>query len=253
MHVGTLLRDWRHRRGLSQLELACQADVSTRHLSFVETGRTTPSRAMVLHLADHLDIPPRDRNTLLVAAGYAPTYRDEPVAAQAMLARVLTAHEPHPALAVNQRWDLVQANGAFDIFLDGVAPALREPPINMMRLGLHPDGLAPRLRNPDQVRAFLLPRLARQAASTGDHELRLLHEELLAHGAPGEPPEPADIALTIQLTHRGVDLTFINTITTFGTAFDVTLAEIAIETYLPADDRTAAFLVSPPPAPSAPR
>jgi transcriptional regulator with XRE-family HTH domain len=252
MHVGTLLRDWRHRRRLSQLALASQADISTRHLSFVETGRTTPSRAMVLHLAEHLDIPPRDRNTLLVAAGYAPTYREEPVATQAMLARVLTAHEPHPALAVDQRWHLIQANKAFDIFLDGVAPALREPPINMMRLGLHPDGFAPRLRNLPQVRAFLLPRLARQAARTDDPELRSLHEELLTYG-PSEPLEPTDIALPIKLTYRGTDLTFINTITTFGTAFDVALAEIAIETYLPADDHTAAFLLSAPPAPSAPR
>lgn len=242
MHAGPLLRDWRHRRRLSQLELASRANISTRHLSFVETGRTTPSRAMVLHLAEHLDIPPRDRNTLLVAAGYAPAYREEPVATQAMLARVLTAHEPHPALAVDRRWTLIQANKAFDIFLDGVAENLREPPINMMRLGLHPDGFAPRLRNLPQVRAFLLPRLARQAASTGDPELHALHTELREYGEPTEPPEPTDIALPIQLTHRGVDLTFINTITTFGTAFDVALAEVAIETYLPADDHTAAFL-----------
>ncbi len=253
MHVGTLLRDWRHRRGLSQLALASQADISARHLSFVETGRTAPSRAMVLHLAEHLDIPPRDRNTLLVAAGYAPAYREEPAATQAMLARVLQAHEPHPALAVDQRWDLIQANTAFDIFLDGVAPALLEPPVNMMRLGLHPDGFAPRLRNLPQVRAFLLPRLARQAARLDDPELRALHEELLTYGEPGEPPEPTDIALPIQLTHHGADLTFINTITTFGTAFDMALAEVAIETYLPADDPTAAFLLARPEPSRTPR
>ncbi|TDV40340.1 helix-turn-helix domain-containing protein [Actinophytocola oryzae] len=244
MHVGTLLREWRHQRRLSQLELASQAGVSTRHLSFVETGRTAPSRAMVLHLADHLDVPLRDRNALLVAAGFAPAYREEPAAAQAMLDRVLTGHEPHPALAVDDRWYLVQANRSAEIFFAGVAPALLEPPVNMMRLGLHPDGFAPRLRNLAQVRAFLLPRLARQAARTGDPELRALHEELLTHGEPGEPPEPTDIALPIEITHRGVDLTFINTITTFGTAFDMTLAEIAIETYLPADERTAAFLTT---------
>jgi transcriptional regulator with XRE-family HTH domain len=253
MHIGSLLRDWRHRRRLSQLELASQAGVSTRHLSFVETGRTAPSRAMVLHLADHLDIPPRERNTLLVAAGFAPTYRDEPVATQAMLERVLNAHEPHPALAVDPHWRLVHANKAAEIFLDGVAPALLEPPVNMMRLGLHPDGFAPRLRNLPQVRAFLLPRLARQATRTGDPELRALHEELLTYGKPDEPPEPTDIALPIELTHRGAELTFVNTITTFGTAFDVALAEIAIETYLPADDTTAAWLNSTPPAPSTPR
>jgi transcriptional regulator with XRE-family HTH domain len=245
MTIGPLLREWRHRRRLSQLELASQSGVSSRHLSFVETGRTAPSRQMVLHLAEHLDIPPRERNALLVAAGYAPAYRDEPVATQAMLERVLRAHEPHPALVVDHRWRLVHANKAVEIFLDGVAPALLEPPVNMLRLGLHPGGFAPRLRNLPQVRAFLLPRLARQAMRTGDPELRALHEELLTYGQPGEPPEPTDIALPIQLTYRGVELTFINTITTFGTAFDVTLAELAIETYLPADERTATFLNSP--------
>ncbi|MFL6119924.1 helix-turn-helix domain-containing protein [Actinophytocola sp.] len=233
--------------------MASQAGVSTRHLSFVETGRTAPSRAMVLHLAEHLDVPLRDRNTLLVAAGYAPVYREEPLVTQAMLDRVLRAHEPHPALVVDHRWRLVQANRAVEIFLDGVAPALLEPPVNMMRLGLHPDGFAPRLRNLPQVRAFLLPRLARQAARTGDPELHALHEELLAHGQPGDPPEPTDIALPIELTYRGAELTFVNTITTFGTAFDVALAEVAIETYLPADDETVAFLNSTPPAPSTPR
>lgn len=247
--VGELLREWRHRRKLSQLDLAIQADVSARHVSFVETGRTTPSRSMVLHLAEQLDVPLRERNRLLIAAGHAPEFRgrdwSDPALRRARDAvqRVLHLHEPYPALAVDQRWNLVQANGCVRVFFDDVDAALLEPPINMMRLGLHPKGFASRLRNLEQVRAFLLPRLARQVMATGDPELAALHEELRSYGLPcPADSDPGAITLPIQLCHRDVELAFFSTITTFGAAFDITLDEIAVEAYFPADDETAAYL-----------
>ncbi|MEV5968151.1 helix-turn-helix transcriptional regulator [Kribbella sp. NPDC051952] len=246
--VGELLREWRRRRKLSQLELAIQADVSSRHVSFVETGRTIPSSAMVLHLAEQLAVPLRERNRLLVAAGHAPVYGQRPLndpdmdRVRAALEQFVQAHSPYPALAVDRRWNLILANDALDVFFDGAAPALLEAPINMMRLGLHPDGMAPRIRNLAQVRGYLLPRLARQAAASGDAELHRLYDELIAYGpVDTTPPDPADIALPIRIHHRGTDLSFLNTITTFGTAFDLTLAETAVETYLPADAQTVAF------------
>ncbi|TMR17707.1 helix-turn-helix domain-containing protein [Nonomuraea turkmeniaca] len=245
--VGELLRMWRHRRGLTQLDLAIQAEVSARHVSFVETGRTIPSSAMVLHLAEQLAVPLRERNRLLVAAGHAPVFRQRPledpdlVRARGVLEQIVRGHEPYPALVVDHRWNLVLANEALEVFLDGVDEALLKPPVNMMRLGLHPGGFAPRLLNLAQVRGFLLPRLARQVARTGDPELSALHEELLSYGPAGEPPplDPADIALPIRIRHRGAELCFVNTITTFGTAFDITLDEIAVEAYYPADVETA--------------
>lgn len=248
--VGELLREWRHRRRLTQLDLAIQAEVSTRHVSFVETGRTIPSRSMVLHLAEHLGIPLRERNRLLIAAGHAPAYPRRPLEAPDLakahdaLRHVLRGHEPYPALAVDHRWNLLLANSAIDVFLDGVAPALLRPPVNMMRLGLHPDGFAPRLRNLAQIRSFLLPRLARQVTRTGDPELSALYAEVLSYGAEGDPPppDPADIAMPIRILHRGVELCLFNTISTFGAAFDITLEEIAIEAYFPADTATARFL-----------
>lgn len=250
--VGQLLREWRQRRKLSQLDLAIQANVSARHVSFVETGRTVPSSAMVLHLAEHLGVPLRERNRLLVAAGHAPLYRQRPLddpdmaRAREALERFVRAHEPYPALAVDRRWNLVLANSAIDVFLDGVDPSLLRPPVNMMRLGLHPDGLAPRIGNLAQVRGYLLPRLARQAAQSGDPELNALHEELVSYGSGDERPtlDPADIALPIHIEHRGARLCFINAITTFGTAFDIALEEIAVETYLPADAATARFFLA---------
>ncbi|WP_329429181.1 helix-turn-helix transcriptional regulator [Streptosporangium sp. NBC_01495] len=248
--VGELLREWRRRRHLSQLDLAIQAGVSSRHVSFVETGRTTPSRRMVLHLAEHLQVPLRERNRLLVVAGYAPVFRERPLdapdltAAREALRQILRGHEPNPALVVDHRWNLILANSAADVFLDGVAPALLEPPVNMMRLGLHPEGFAPRLLNLEQVRGFLLPRLARQMHRTGDPHLSDLHAELVSYGVPDqlEPPDPADIALPVRIRHRGVDLSFFSTITTFGAAFDITLEEVAVEAYFPADMSTTLAL-----------
>ncbi|WP_067833878.1 helix-turn-helix domain-containing protein [Nocardia lijiangensis] len=247
--VGELLREWRHRRKLSQLDLAIHAEVSARHVSFVETGRTIPSSAMVLHLAERLDVPLRERNRLLVAAGHAPVFRERPLddpdlaRSRESIQQVLLGHEPYPALAVDRRWNLLLANSAVKVFLEGADPQLLGPPINMMRLGLHPDGLAPRLRNVEQVRGYLLPRLARQAARSGDPELHALYEELAAFG-PGDealPPDPAEVALRIQIAHRGTELCFVNTVTTFGAAFDIMLEEIAIEAYYPADMETRRF------------
>jgi transcriptional regulator with XRE-family HTH domain len=246
--VGDLLREWRRRRGLSQLDLANQADVSPRHVSFVETGRTIPSSAMVLHLAEHLAVPLRERNRLLVAAGHAPVYQQRPLddpdldRVRAALDRFVRAHAPYPAVAVDRRWNLILANDGLAVFTEGVDPELLEAPINMMRLGLHPGGMAPRIRNLAQVRGYLLPRLARQAGASGDAELLELYDELIGYGPTGNtPPDPADIALPIRIHHRGADLCFLNAITTFGTAFDITLEEIAVETYLPADTQTVEF------------
>jgi transcriptional regulator with XRE-family HTH domain len=244
--VGQLLRGWRRLRNLSQLDLAIQADVSARHISFVETGRTIPSSAMVLRLAEELDVPLRDRNRLLVAAGHAPVYRERPPddpdfdRVREALGRIVRAHEPYPAVALDRRWNILVANTAFGVLAEGADAELLRPPVNMMRLGLHPDGLAPRLRNLVQVRAHLLPRLGRQAARTGDAQLMALHEELLGYGPnePPRPPDPADIALPIRLDQQGDELHFINTVTTFGAAFDLTLEEVTIETYLPADEAT---------------
>ncbi|MTE14490.1 helix-turn-helix domain-containing protein [Nocardia aurantiaca] len=247
--VGELLREWRHRGRLSQLDLAIHAEVSARHISFVETGRTIPSSAMVLHLAERLGVPLRERNRLLVAAGHAPVFRDRPLddpdlaRARETVQQVLLGHEPYPALAVDRRWNLLLANSSVEVFLHGADPALLRPPINMMRLGLHPDGLAPRLRNVEQVRGYLLPRLAHQAARSGDPQLHSLYEELAAFGPEPEPrpPDPTEIALRIRLAHRGTELCLVNTVTTFGAAFDITLDEIAIEAYFPADVETRRF------------
>jgi transcriptional regulator with XRE-family HTH domain len=256
MSVGTLLRDWRHRRGLSQLDLAIRADTSARHISFVETGRTVPSRHMLLRLAEHLDVPLRERNRLLVAAGYAPVFHERPLdtpelaATRDTLQGVLDGHQPHPAFVLDRRWNLLLANRVGSMFLDEVDPRLRVEPVNLMRIGLHPAGLAPLVRNLPQVRAWLLSRLARQVAETGDPELAALHDELVSYAPAGDhprpdayaPADPSDVALPIHVTFHGDDLRFYSTITKFGAAFDVTLDEIALEAWLPADAATARAL-----------
>src|SRR5436189_2342323 len=199
--VGELLRDWRQRRRLSQLDLAVEADVSARHLSFVETGRSKPSRELLLHLAEHLDVPLRDRNGLLLAAGYAPDYRETPLDDAAMapvrdaLDKVLAGHEPFPAVIVDRRWTLVSANApALAILADGVAPHLLEPPVNTMRVSLHPDGLAPRIENLAEYSAHLLQLVAHEAAATGDPALVALHEELAGYPGVEAAPPPHDPA-----------------------------------------------------------
>jgi transcriptional regulator with XRE-family HTH domain len=249
--VRPLLKDWRRRRRLSQLELAVEAEVSTRHLSFVETGRSKPSRELLLHLAEHLDVPLRDRNGLLLAAGYAPDYRETPLDDATMapvrdaLDKVLAGHEPFPAVIVDRRWTLVSANApALAILADGVAPHLLEPPVNTMRVSLHPDGLAPRIENLAEYGQHLVTLVQRAASLTGDPALDALEAELRAYpGIDGDDApevEPATaMFVPLQLrTERGV-LSLFSTIATFGTALDITLAELAIESFFPADRATA--------------
>jgi transcriptional regulator with XRE-family HTH domain len=252
--VGELLRDWRHRRRLSQLDLASAAEVSPRHLSFVETGRSRPSRELLLHLAEHLTVPLRERNHLLLAAGYAPVHTETPLEAAPMapvreaLAKILTGHEPYPAVIVDQRWDLVQANApALAILSDGVAPELLEPPVNVLRASLHPGGLAPRIANLAEYSAHLLTRVHRQALLAQDPALSALHEELAAYpgvasGASSAVDETALLFVPLRLRTEAGEMAFFSTIATFGTALDITLAELAIESFFPADEATAAAL-----------
>ena len=248
--VGVLLRDWRQRRRLSQLELALEAGVSARHLSFVETGRSRPSPEMVLHLADRLDVPLRERNQLLLAAGYAPRYGarslDDPemAAVRDALGRLLAAHEPFPAVAIDRGWTLVASNAALGPLLEGVDPALLVPPVNVLRLALHPDGIAPSILNLGEWRGHCLHRLDRQLALDPDPEVKALREELAGYPGPESPPEPgaAEVMIELRLRSSIGELAFFSTITTFGTALDVTVAELSIEAFFPADARTAEAL-----------
>jgi transcriptional regulator with XRE-family HTH domain len=251
--AGSLLRDWRLRRRLSQLDLALEAGISARHLSFVETGRSRPSAQMVLHLAEQLDVPLRERNMLLLAAGHAPVFGqrgiDEPEMGPVRdaLDAVLRGHEPYPAVVVDRHWGMVAGNRAIALLTHGVAPALLEPPVNVLRLSLHPDGMAPRIVNLAEWREHLLDRLGRQAVTSGDPALAALHAELAAlpGGGPVAPPDPdaAQIAVPLRLrAPGGAELAFISTVTTFGTATDVTVAELAIESFFPADAATAAAM-----------
>ena len=243
---GEQLRHWRQHRRLSQQGLALEAEISTRHLSYVETGRAQPSREMVLRLAERLSVPLRERNALLVAAGFAPMYQARPLdhpdlaAARQAVELVLKGHEPSPALAVDRHWNLVAANAVVPLLLDGVAPWLLEPPVNVLRLSLHPEGLGPRLANSAQWRAHLLHRLQQQIAATADSELQALHDEIAAYpfAEDKDSPLPSPIAVPFELhTHLGT-LSFISTITIFGTPVDVTLQELAVESFFPADAET---------------
>ncbi len=253
---GDHLRHWRQRRRLSQLELALQAEVSTRHLSCVETGRASPSREMVMRLSERLQVPPRERNALLVAAGFAPMYReralDDPAmaAARAAVQRILDAHEPWPALAMDRHWNLVMHNRLVPLLMQGIAPELLQPPVNVLRLSLHPQGLAPRIHNLPQWREHLLERLRQQIATTGDAALAELAEQLRALPAPAGGDGDGDGHHTLPGEHLGVlmpfrfntplgELNLISTTTVFGTAVDITLQELALETFFPADEATA--------------
>jgi transcriptional regulator with XRE-family HTH domain len=255
--IGDKLRAWRQRRRLSQLDLALEAEISQRHLSFVESGRAAPSREMVLRLAAALDVPLRERNALLLAAGYAPVYPERPLDAPDMAAardaveRILRAHMPFPALAVDRHWNIVAANDAVAPLLAGVEdPALVAPPVNGMRLSLHPKGLAPRIANLPQWRAHLLERLRRQVDASGDRALAALLEEVRSFGAgAADGPAGAEaaedgIAVPMELdTPRG-RLSFLSTTMVFGTPTEVTLSELAIEAFYPADAETAALLAA---------
>jgi transcriptional regulator with XRE-family HTH domain len=240
MAVGPLIKTWRTRRRLSQLDLALEAGVSARHLSFVETGRSKPSEQMVLHLAEHLEVPLRERNRMLLAAGYAPVYAQRPLDAPELapvkqaLDQLLKAHEPFPAVVIDRASTLVAANGAVQMLLAGVAPHLLQPPVNVLKLALHPEGMAPRITNLGEWRAHLLHDLAAVRDQTGDDELIALYEELSAY--PGPEAEPATHDVFVPLKIDG--LTFLSTRTTFGTAVDVTVSELAIEAFYPADEAT---------------
>ncbi|MBE1532286.1 helix-turn-helix domain-containing protein [Actinomadura algeriensis] len=249
MHtVGELLREWRHRRRISQLDLAIAADVSARHVSLVETGRSNPSADMVLRLADHLDVPLRDRNRLLLAAGFAPRYTERPLdgdalsAARDAVGRVLRAHEPYPALVFDRRWNILMTNRAVDPFFALVDPDLLRPPVNLVRLGLDPRGLARLVVNTADVRAVFRSRIARQLAAAPDPELTALYDEFLAPAADEPSPSiESDVVISMIVCFDGRELRLFSTITTFGTPMDITLDEISIESYYPADAESAAY------------
>lgn len=252
---GDHLRTWRQQRHLSQLELADEADISTRHVSFMETGRTNPSRDMVLRLCERLAIPLRERNTLLVAAGYAPMYReralDDPALAAARQAveLVLKGHEPCPAIALDRCWNVVAANRAAQALLAAhVNPELLVPPVNVFRLSLHPDGLASRIANLAQWRHHLFERLRQQIHATADPALLALQAELLDYPAPEESPplimagEMLGVVMPFCFESVHGMLSLISTTTIFGTPVDVTLQELAVESFFPADAFTAQVL-----------
>jgi hypothetical protein len=238
---------------LSQLELALESDISARHLSFVENGKSAPSRDTVLRLAEGLDLPLRERNHLLLAAGYAPVYSEakldspEMSAVRGAVRQVLRGHEPYPAVVVDRNWNLVDANAGVALLTEGVAQELLAPPANVLRVSLHPDGMAPRIANLGEWRAHLLGRLRRQVALTADTRLSRLLNELRAY--PCEEPEPeielpgpGDIVVPLRFRHEGRELAFFSTVTTFGTPLDVTVSELAIESFFPADPLTASAL-----------
>jgi transcriptional regulator with XRE-family HTH domain len=254
--IGPLLRSWRQRRNLSQLELALGAEVSSRHISFLETGRAQPSREMVIRLSEELEVPLRERNSLLLAAGYAPLYPQRPLDSPEMetvrqaLDRFLRAHEPYPAVVLDRYHDLVSANDALNLLLDGVAPELLEPPANGMRIALHPRGMAPRTLNFGEWSAHLLQRVRREVQTTGDPQLAGLYEE--PSGYPGvrtvaaqAEVQPGDIVLPLRLVDVDgrSELAFFSTLSTFGTAADITLSELAIEAFYPANAHTATRLL----------
>jgi len=244
--VGALLREWRRRRRLTQLDLALDADISARHLSFVETGRSQPSREMLLHLSQELEIPLRERNALLVAAGFAPMFKERPLGDAALAAArqaidvVLEAQKPFPAVALDRHWNIAATNHALPQLLEDVAPDLLQPPMNAVRLSLHPAGLASRIVNLAEWRAHLLHRLRRQVERTGDAVLEELLEEASGYPGAGEEKAIGEHSVLIPLTVRtsiGV-LSFLSTTTVFGTPTDVTLSELAIEMFFPADAAT---------------
>jgi transcriptional regulator with XRE-family HTH domain len=268
--VGEQLRSWRERRRVSQLDLSLQAGISARHLSFVETGRSKPSSGLILRLTEELDVPLRERNALLLAGGFAPAYPERGLDAPPLSAvteamrQVITAHMPNPALAVDGHWELIDANDAVNLLIAGTAAELLEPPVNVLRVSLHPDGMAPRIRNLGQWRQHVLFRLRRQADRSGDPFLHELYEELsgypgaggadevgrvrevggAARGETNGTDEAADVVLPMRLRVGDTELSFLSTTTVFGSPLDVTVAELAIESFYPADAATAAAMLA---------
>lgn len=253
-NVGDLLRGWRQRRRFSQLALAGEAEVSTRHLSFVESGRASASREMLLRLAERLTMPLRERNRLLLAGGFAPVHSEQPLdatdmdSARGMIDALLAAHMPFPALVVDRHWNLITANAAVSRLLEGVDASLIEPPVNVLRLSLHPNGLAPRILNIEEWRHHLLTRLRHEADTSGDHALDALHAELKALPVrTTRPPPRATNAIAVPLmladTRSGATLSFLSTTTVFGTATNVALAELTLECFYPADDITRTVML----------
>lgn len=252
--VGDVLRDWRKRRRFSQLELAAEANLSTRHLSFVESGRSDASRATLMRIAETLDMPLRDRNRLLLAGGYAPAYAERTLDseemrdARAAVDAILAGHAPYPALAIDRHWTLVSANAAVAPLLAGAAPALLAPPLNVLRLSLHPDGLAPAIANLPEWRHHLLGRLRAQADSAADPVLYELLAELEEYPAPASRTRPGPVntvavPLQLRLSPDARPLSLLSTTTVFGTATEVTLSELALECFYPADEWTRAYFL----------
>jgi transcriptional regulator with XRE-family HTH domain len=251
--AGELLREWRNRRRMSQLDLALEANVSARHLSFVETGRSQPSRELLLSLAEHLEIPLRERNALLLAAGYAPVFSETPLDTEEMtpvrraLGAILKGHEPYPAVIVDRQWEIVASNGPAQLLLQGVSEELTAPPANALRITLHPEGMAPRILNFPEWSGHLLTRLHRQALLSQDPALAELERELLSfpgvqpHSGAAEPAEMLFVPLRLRLPDGPV-LSLFSTLATFGTALDVTLEELSIESFFPADEETENYL-----------
>lgn len=245
---GEQLREWRQRRRMSQLDLAAGAELSTRHVSFVETGRSRPSREVVLRLAEVLDLPLRNRNALLLSAGYAPTYPERPFddsaleSARNLVQRILDAHMPFPALAVDRHWQLLAHNPAVAALLADLPSDLLQPPVNVLRLSLHPKGLAPRIANLAEWKRHIVDRLRHQIAESADPVLEQLLDELRRYPAPASKfptSGEAAIAVPMQLDSPAGRMSFLSTTTVFGTPVEVTLSELAIETFFPADAETA--------------
>ena len=240
---------------MSQLALATEAEISQKHLSFIESGRSAPSREMVLRLAEHLDVPLREHNDFLLAAGYAPLFRDRPLGdpalerARVVIDIILKAHEPYPALTVDRHWTMLAANAAVTPLLTIVDPALLKPPVNVMRLSLHPRGLAPLIVNLAEWRSHLLDRLRRQFRLTRDPVIDALLREMTGDETPADRQTERqahalhqEIAVPLRLrTHAGV-LSFLSTITVFGTPVEITLSELSLEAFYPADAQTAASM-----------
>ena len=252
--VGAVLRDWRSRRRMSQLDLALDGEISARHLSFVESGRSSPSRDLLLRLAERLSMPLRARNRLMLAAGYAPVHAeaafDAPELAEIRqtVEAILTGHMPFPAIAVDGRWTLLHANGAAAALFDGIDPAMLAPPLNVLRLSLHPQGLAPRIANLAEWRHHVLERLRVQMEGSGDPFLSELHAELSAYPAPPAPKESRAhpllaVPLELRMPRSDRVLRFISTTTVFSTATSVSLSELALECFYPADAETRTALM----------